>query len=106
MTSAATKAHTPFILRFGAIGIVNTALDVGLFTLFRATIFDDAPLTAKALSMAVAATMSAIVRRSAAMNALCPSRLSKTVSARVAAARLVAANSGTCRSIAASAGWA
>ncbi len=56
-------------------------------------------------SIAVAARMSAIVIRSAAMYGLSASRRSKNFNVRVAPARLVSAISGICFSSAASAGW-
>ena len=59
----------------------------------------------RAKSMLMAARMSAMVRRPAAMNSLSASRRSNSFSALAPASRLLAATSGTWVSSAAKAGW-
>jgi putative flippase GtrA len=63
MTAETASEHTPFLLKFGAVGIVNTILDIGLFTLLRGHGMEHAPVVAKTIAMAVAATSSYFMNR-------------------------------------------
>lgn len=51
------------LAKFGVVGFVNFVLDVALFNLLRLTVLDGKPLTAKAISTAVAATSSYFMNR-------------------------------------------
>ncbi|MDQ1687054.1 MAG: hypothetical protein QOK42_29 [Frankiaceae bacterium] len=51
------------LAKFGAVGFVNFVLDVALFNVLRLTVLDGKPLTAKAISTAVAATSSYFMNR-------------------------------------------
>src|SRR3954462_14360952 len=51
------------IAKFGTVGAVNYALDVGLFNVLVVTVLSDRPLTAKGLSTVVAATSSYFMNR-------------------------------------------
>jgi len=51
------------IAKFGLVGLVNYALDVGLFNVLVVTVLSDRPLTAKGLSTVVAATSSYFMNR-------------------------------------------
>lgn len=51
------------LAKFGVVGFVNFVLDVALFNILRLTVLDGKPLTAKAISTAVAATSSYFMNR-------------------------------------------
>jgi putative flippase GtrA len=49
--------------KFGAVGVVNLALDISVFNLLRVAVVSEKPLTAKAISMSLAATSSYFMNR-------------------------------------------
>jgi len=51
------------VAKFGVVGFVNFALDVGLFNLLRVTVLSDKPITAAIVSTSVAATSSYFMNR-------------------------------------------
>jgi putative flippase GtrA len=51
------------IAKFGLVGLINFALDVGLFNVLRVTVLADKPITAGVISTSVAATSSYFMNR-------------------------------------------
>lgn len=51
------------VSKFGAVGVVNLALDISVFNLLRVAVVSEKPLTAKAISMSLAATSSYFMNR-------------------------------------------